>query len=125
MQLMFSFGQNFGSSMNKVHPIKANATAWRGFMVGYGPYFAKRVVLRDAMGVCLGCVFFCARVFDSTSPARQPRRDFSELLFPGAVDYFGVAGLAIDQQNLELLVIALREKDVAAHRKVVAHLGGR
>src|SRR6266851_1727600 len=44
---------------------------------------------------------------------------------PGAVDYFRVAGLAIDQQDLELLVIALREKDVATHRKVVAHLGRR
>src|SRR5713226_7760636 len=58
-------------------------------------------------------------------PLRMVALFFSGQLFPGTVDYFGVAGLAIDQQDLELLVIALREKYVAAHRKVVAHLGRR
>ncbi len=58
-------------------------------------------------------------------PLRMVALDFSGRSLPGAVDYFGVAGLAIDQQDLELLVIALREKDVAAHRKVVAHFGRR
>jgi hypothetical protein len=42
------------------------------------------------------------------------RAGFLGRFLPGAVDYLGIAGLAIDQQDLELLVIALREKDVAA-----------
>ena len=49
------------------------------------------------------------------------KRAFS---LPRSAHDIGVSGIAIDEQHLDLLVFALRKKDVAAHREVLAHFVG-